>query len=181
VPGTARVDVRPELETKRRAFLVHATQRDLIDRFEQPLAGGALDMVEAGLHDRHLTDRPMSRRFVDLRQLVVQALGSVPECEVGVPRPLHGTGKRVLVAEGHGHTGVGRTRPILFPVGGVFEVVQVLRRLVEVSEIRQVLLDLCQQRVRLIFREAEVRSVDSDEFGTVVGHESATFLVTQRG
>jgi LmbE family N-acetylglucosaminyl deacetylase len=35
VPATARVDVRRELETKRRAFLVHATQRDLIDRFEQ--------------------------------------------------------------------------------------------------------------------------------------------------
>ena len=35
VPATARIDVRRELETKRRAFLVHATQRDLIDRFEQ--------------------------------------------------------------------------------------------------------------------------------------------------
>jgi LmbE family N-acetylglucosaminyl deacetylase len=35
VPGTARVDVGQELETKRRAFLVHATQRDLMGRFEQ--------------------------------------------------------------------------------------------------------------------------------------------------
>jgi LmbE family N-acetylglucosaminyl deacetylase len=35
VPATARIDVRPELPTKRRAFLVHATQRDLTDRFDQ--------------------------------------------------------------------------------------------------------------------------------------------------
>jgi LmbE family N-acetylglucosaminyl deacetylase len=35
VPATARIDVRRELETKRRAFLVHATQRDLMDRFER--------------------------------------------------------------------------------------------------------------------------------------------------
>jgi LmbE family N-acetylglucosaminyl deacetylase len=35
VPATARIDVRQELETKRRAFLVHATQRELMDRFEQ--------------------------------------------------------------------------------------------------------------------------------------------------
>jgi LmbE family N-acetylglucosaminyl deacetylase len=35
VPATARIDVRQELETKRRAFLVHATQRDLMGRFEQ--------------------------------------------------------------------------------------------------------------------------------------------------
>jgi N-acetylglucosamine malate deacetylase 2 len=34
-PATARIDVRQELETKRRAFLVHATQRDLMDRFER--------------------------------------------------------------------------------------------------------------------------------------------------
>lgn len=35
VPATARVDVRRELDAKRGAFLVHATQRGLIDRFEQ--------------------------------------------------------------------------------------------------------------------------------------------------
>jgi LmbE family N-acetylglucosaminyl deacetylase len=34
VAATARVDVRRALETKRRAFLVHATQRELMDRFE---------------------------------------------------------------------------------------------------------------------------------------------------
>jgi N-acetylglucosamine malate deacetylase 2 len=33
-PATARVDVRQELDLKRRAFRVHATQRDLQDRFE---------------------------------------------------------------------------------------------------------------------------------------------------
>jgi LmbE family N-acetylglucosaminyl deacetylase len=35
LPATARIDVRKELDTKRAAFLVHATQRDLADRFEQ--------------------------------------------------------------------------------------------------------------------------------------------------
>jgi LmbE family N-acetylglucosaminyl deacetylase len=35
VPVTARVDVRRELKAKRSAFLVHATQRGLMDRFEQ--------------------------------------------------------------------------------------------------------------------------------------------------
>jgi LmbE family N-acetylglucosaminyl deacetylase len=35
VPATARIDVRQQLETKRRAFLVHATQRHLMGRFEQ--------------------------------------------------------------------------------------------------------------------------------------------------
>jgi N-acetylglucosamine malate deacetylase 2 len=34
VPATARIDVQRELETKRHAFLVHATQRELMDRFE---------------------------------------------------------------------------------------------------------------------------------------------------
>jgi LmbE family N-acetylglucosaminyl deacetylase len=34
VPATARLDVRGELDAKRRAFLIHATQRDLMDRFE---------------------------------------------------------------------------------------------------------------------------------------------------
>jgi LmbE family N-acetylglucosaminyl deacetylase len=34
VPATARIDVRRELEAKRYAFLVHATQRELMDRFE---------------------------------------------------------------------------------------------------------------------------------------------------
>jgi LmbE family N-acetylglucosaminyl deacetylase len=34
VPATARIDVRRELESKRHAFLVHATQRELMDRFE---------------------------------------------------------------------------------------------------------------------------------------------------
>ncbi|MDQ3997362.1 MAG: PIG-L family deacetylase [Gemmatimonadota bacterium] len=34
VPATARIDIRRELETKRRAFLLHATQRELMDRFE---------------------------------------------------------------------------------------------------------------------------------------------------
>jgi LmbE family N-acetylglucosaminyl deacetylase len=34
VPATARIDVRRELETKRHAFLIHATQRGLMDRFE---------------------------------------------------------------------------------------------------------------------------------------------------
>lgn len=34
VPATARIDVRPELGMKRGAFLVHATQRELMDRFE---------------------------------------------------------------------------------------------------------------------------------------------------
>jgi mycothiol S-conjugate amidase len=34
VPATARIGVRSELEAKRQAFLVHATQRELIDRFE---------------------------------------------------------------------------------------------------------------------------------------------------
>ncbi|MFN2566147.1 MAG: PIG-L deacetylase family protein [Gemmatimonadaceae bacterium] len=35
VPVTARVDVTKELDTKRRAFQVHATQRDLEDRFQR--------------------------------------------------------------------------------------------------------------------------------------------------
>lgn len=35
VPATARIDIRRERETKRSAFLVHATQRDLMDRFER--------------------------------------------------------------------------------------------------------------------------------------------------
>jgi LmbE family N-acetylglucosaminyl deacetylase len=34
VPATARIDVRRELDVKRRAFLIHATQRELMDRFE---------------------------------------------------------------------------------------------------------------------------------------------------
>jgi LmbE family N-acetylglucosaminyl deacetylase len=34
VPATVRIDVRRELEAKRSAFLVHATQRELMDRFE---------------------------------------------------------------------------------------------------------------------------------------------------
>lgn len=34
VPATARIDVRRELEAKRAAFLVHATQRELMPRFE---------------------------------------------------------------------------------------------------------------------------------------------------
>src|SRR3712207_6734509 len=34
LPVTARIDVRKQLELKRRAFGVHATQRDLRDRFE---------------------------------------------------------------------------------------------------------------------------------------------------
>jgi LmbE family N-acetylglucosaminyl deacetylase len=34
VPATARIDVRRELEAKRGAFLIHATQRELMDRFE---------------------------------------------------------------------------------------------------------------------------------------------------
>jgi LmbE family N-acetylglucosaminyl deacetylase len=57
VPATARIEVRRELETKRRAFLVHATQQTLMDRFERlglteaewyALAGGrrqAQDMI----------------------------------------------------------------------------------------------------------------------------------------
>src|SRR5919202_2184504 len=39
VPATARVDVRRELDLKRRAFLVHATQRDLQPRFETLATG----------------------------------------------------------------------------------------------------------------------------------------------
>jgi LmbE family N-acetylglucosaminyl deacetylase len=35
VAATARIDVRRELDTKRAAFLLHATQRDLMDRFER--------------------------------------------------------------------------------------------------------------------------------------------------
>jgi N-acetylglucosamine malate deacetylase 2 len=34
VPATARIDVRRELEVKRDAFLIHATQRELLPRFE---------------------------------------------------------------------------------------------------------------------------------------------------
>jgi LmbE family N-acetylglucosaminyl deacetylase len=34
VPATARIDVHRELDTKRHAFLIHATQRELMDRFE---------------------------------------------------------------------------------------------------------------------------------------------------
>jgi LmbE family N-acetylglucosaminyl deacetylase len=34
VPATAHIDVRPQLELKRRAFQIHATQRSLQDKFE---------------------------------------------------------------------------------------------------------------------------------------------------
>ena len=40
VPLTARLDVRPWLETKRRAFLAHATQRDHLARFEELAMSG---------------------------------------------------------------------------------------------------------------------------------------------
>lgn len=40
VPLTAMLDVRPWLETKRRAFMAHATQRDHLARFEELAMSG---------------------------------------------------------------------------------------------------------------------------------------------